>query len=132
MVATGATDQEISAAEQRLGVPFPAELRTLLREQAGSQHRLGDLSVMIHDIETIVRVNLEIERHPGFLAFASDGSREMIGLDLRAPTRPVVMVDITSAGWADALLQAPSLDDFLDRCRRGEPLRWDVPYVDEA
>jgi cell wall assembly regulator SMI1 len=130
-MATGASEQEIDAAEQRLDVRFPADLRTFLRAQAGSTHRLGDSFVMIHDIETIVGVNLEIDGHPGFLAFASDGSREQIGLDLRAAFPPVVMIDITSAGWPDALVQAPSLGDFLDQRRRGEPLRWDVPYVTE-
>lgn len=68
---------------------------------------------MIYGTESLVVVNAQIEGHPGFLAFGSDGSREVIGLDMRRTPPPVVMIDITSAGWDEALYQAPSLTDFM-------------------
>ena len=40
------------------------------------------------------------------------------------PGPPVVMVDITSEGWDEALTQSPSLAGFLAQRARGEPLRW--------
>src|SRR5690349_4890036 len=101
-MATGASDHDLDATEQRLGVTLPIELRRLLLEHAGSQARVGESFLMIYDLDALVGVNQEIERHPGLLVFASDGSRELIGLDLRAGVPPVVMVDITSEGWDDA------------------------------
>lgn len=83
---------------------------------------------MVYGTEDLVEVNRELERHSGFLAFGSDGSREIIGLDMRASSPPVVMISITSAAWEDALFQAESLSEFLEQRARHEDLRWDVPY----
>jgi hypothetical protein len=103
-VSPGATKTELDAAEAALGQPLLAEHRALLAKENGSEHWYGDVFLMIYATESLVAVNREIERHPGFLAFASDGSRELIGFDTRATPPPVVMIDITSGGWEEALL----------------------------
>lgn len=128
LVSAGATESELEAVEAALGVRLTADHRALLIEENGSEHWFGDVFLMIYGTADLVSVNREIERHPGFLAFASDGSRELIGLDLRSSPPPVVMIDITSAGWEDAHFQACSLADFIQQRRRGEELRWDEPY----
>lgn len=125
----GATSEEIDAAEAALRVTFPSELRVLLETKAGSEAWYGECFLMIYSLESLVAVNREIERHNGFLAFASDGSRELVGFDTRQHAAPVVMIDITSGGWAEALFQALSLDEFLQQRQRGEDLRWDDPYL---
>ena len=79
---------------------------------------------MMYDTTNLVGVNQVIERHPGFLAIASDGSREQIGFDTRRGPPPVVMIDITSGGWESAIYQADSLEDFMRQRARGEDFRW--------
>lgn len=127
-MAEGATPEEIDAAEAALGVTFPPELRVLLEATAGREAWYGACFLMIYSVESLVGVNREIERHDGFLAFASDGSRELVGFDTRRHPAPVVMIDISSAGWAEALFQAASLEEFLQQRERGEDFRWDDPY----
>jgi len=124
----GASDQEISAAEHRLGVTFPPELRALVAHQDGSEEWFGDTFVLMYSVAAMVDVNGEVDGHPGLLIFGSDGSRELIGLDLRVANHPVVMIDVTSRGWDEALLQAPSLHEFMAQRLRGEPLRWEDRY----
>jgi cell wall assembly regulator SMI1 len=122
---SGATEAQIDAAERALGLRFPSSLRTQLRASNGSEQWHGDVFLMLYDTDSIVAVNREIERHPGFLAFASDGSRELIGFDLRGEPPPIVMIDTTSEGWPSAHVQADTFDEFMAQRERGEALRWE-------
>ncbi len=124
----GATPDRLDAAETAIGRPLPPELRVLLAADDGHEARYGEVFVSFYDTVTLVDVNVEIEDLSGFLAFASDGGRELIGLDTRRAPPPVVMLDITAAGWSDGLYQAPSLEAFLEQLHSDAPLRWDVPY----
>lgn len=47
------------------------------------------------------------ESFPGLLILGNDGNRAMLALDTRDPLAPVVLIDITSASWADAIPQMP-------------------------
>lgn len=132
LVTDGATPADFEVAEQALGARFLADHRTLLAKENGWERWFGGCFLMVYSTEVLVRVNREIEGHPGFLAFASDGSRELIGFDMRSPSPPVVMIDITSAGWEDALLQAESLADFMQQLASEEDYRWDEPYRPSA
>lgn len=124
----GATDEMIDHAEAELGTSFPADYRQMLGQQNGSARWWGETFLVLYDVESLIRANLEVERHPGLLVIGSDGSREMIGFDLRQPSPPIVMIDVTSEGWAEAPHQAASLAEFMDQRDRGEPLQWDRPY----
>lgn len=124
----GASPTDLHAVEAALGLPLSVEHRALLSTENGGEHWYGDVFLMIYGTDSLVDVNREIERHPGFLAFASDGSREIIGYDTRVAPSPVVMIDITSAGWDDALYQAASLNEFMHQRLSGEDFRWDQPY----
>ena len=127
-MSEGATENDIGTVERVLAVELPAEYRALLSVQNGWEQWYGEVFLMVYGTDALVGANQVIERHPGFLAFASDGSRELIGFDLRQRPSPVAMIDITSAGWGDALFQAESLDEFMAQRSRGEDLRWDQPY----
>lgn len=124
----GATEAELSAVEVAIGRPLAPEHRALLARENGSESWHGDIFLMIYGTASIVAVQAEIERHPGFVVLGFDGSRELIGFDMRADPPPVVMIDITSAGWGEALFQAPNLADFMRQRANGEDLRWDQPY----
>ena len=124
----GATDADFAAVEQALGVQLIAKHRELLAVENGWQRWYGECFLMMFSTTGVIESTQLVERHPGFLALASDGSREIVGLDMRRDPAPVVTIHITSAGWQDAVFQADSLDDFMDRLGKGEDLRWDVPY----
>jgi len=36
----------------------------------------------------------------------------------------VILVNLVSTDWSEAILQAESFTEFMDRRRRGEELRW--------
>lgn len=128
-MAAGASESDIARAERRLGVRLVSDHRSLLSEEDGWERWYGDCLLMLYGTADLVAVNLNIERHPGFLAFGSDGSRELLGFDMRQAAPPVVMIDITSGGWDEALFQADSLGEFMAQRLRFEDLRWDTPYI---
>ncbi len=109
--------------EAALQVRLPVELRDLLGAANGFEGWYGGTFLVVFSTRAMVPVNREIERHPGFLAFGSNGGRALIGFDLRASSPPVVMIDLTSSGWAEARFQADSLGAFMEQRARGEDLR---------
>ena len=128
----GASEADLDAVESALGVRLPAALRELLGQTDGFEGWYGDVYLAVYGTDALVAVNLEIERHPGFLAFGSDGSRELIGLDLRRSPSPVVMIDITSSGWGEARFQAATLAAFMEQRAQGAALFWDVVYEPDS
>ena len=70
----GATAAQLQKVEEALGLQLPSELRTALTARNGSESWFGNCYLVQYDIDALVGVNQEIEHHPGFLAFASDGS----------------------------------------------------------
>lgn len=56
-----------------------------------------------------MEVNEEVRHYvsdllPGALFFGSDGSRESLVWDLRQTEPPLYLVDVTNAGWDEAIL----------------------------
>ena len=123
-MAEGATSSALDEVEAQLEIRLPIELRDLLSRSDGFEGWFGATFLVVFSTGALVPVNRDIERHPGFLAFGSDGSRELIGFDLRVTPSPVVMIDITSAGWSAARFQAHSLEEFMAQRARGEDLRY--------
>jgi hypothetical protein len=60
-----------------------------------------------------------IDAHPGIAIIGGDGSREQLVLDLRNDPAPVLLADITSSGWEDAIRQADDVGEFVDRIEAG-------------
>lgn len=127
-VGAGASEADFARVESALGVQLTTEHRELLVVENGWERWYGDCFLMVYGTDALVAVNRQVEGHPGLLVFASDGSRELVGLDMRVGSPPVVMIDITSAGWEEAMFQAESLAEFLAQRARHEDFRWDVPY----
>ena len=59
-----------------------------------------------------------IDIHPGIAIIGSDGSRNMLVLDLGQNPAPVLLVDITS-GWDNAIKQADDVSQLIDRIEEG-------------
>jgi hypothetical protein len=57
--------------------------------------------------------------HPGVAIIGGDGSREHLVLDLREDPTPVLLADITSAGWPAAVRQADSVASFIEAVESG-------------
>ncbi len=57
--------------------------------------------------------------HPGLAIIGGDGSREYLMLDLRSDPAPVLLADISSTGWDDAIRQADEVGEFIGRIEDG-------------
>ncbi|MBW3638325.1 MAG: SMI1/KNR4 family protein [Actinobacteria bacterium] len=125
----GVTDDDLDATEQRLGVVFPSDYRALMRSQDGFTEDGAGATLMVNPLKTLVETNEEVAQHvpelrPGANFFGSDGSRESLVWDLRQTEPPVYLVDITNAGWHEALLQASNLTAFVEQFRAEGGFRW--------
>ncbi len=57
--------------------------------------------------------------HPGIAILGDDGGRERLAVDLRLDDPPVVAIEVTSDGWADAIEQAESVTAFVGAIEGG-------------
>jgi hypothetical protein len=118
-------DQEFIKADKALGRPLPAEWRAYL--QGRSWFRRGWLTGGAYVWLNSPRETLELHdawdtatgAHPGIAIIGGDGSRELLVLDLRSDPAPVLLVDITSSGWEDAVRQADDVGRLIERIEAG-------------
>jgi cell wall assembly regulator SMI1 len=123
----GATESTIEAAENRLRQRFPDDYRTFLESENGIAKWYGDVYLSLYTIEQVVELN-EIHEHlsyqPELIHIGSDGGGEAIAFDFRQVPPTVILVNLVSTDWSEAILQAGSFTEFMDQRRRGEELRW--------
>jgi len=123
----GATESTIEAAENRLRQRFPDDYRTFLTSDNGLEKWFGDVYLSLYTIEQVVELN-EIHDHlayqPELVHIGSDGGGEAIAFDFRHDPPTVILVNLVSTDWSEAILQAESFTEFMDQRRRGEELRW--------
>jgi cell wall assembly regulator SMI1 len=126
-VGGGATESTIEAAENRLRQRFPDDYRTFLTSDNGLEKWFGDVYLSLYTIEQVVELN-EIHDHlayqPELVHIGSDGGGEAIAFDFRHDPPTVILVNLVSTDWSEAILQAESFTEFMDQRRRGEELRW--------
>lgn len=120
----------LHAVESRYGITLPGDYVSFLWNVHDPISLQGGGFVDLWDINRVLDDNrdlLQRESHPGLIVVGTDGSRELIGFDFRKAPPPLVLVDISSAGWSDAFFQADSFSTFLDRLKaRG--FRWEPGY----
>jgi cell wall assembly regulator SMI1 len=123
----GATESTIEAAEDRLRERFPDDYRNFLKSENGLPRWYGDVYLSLYTIEQVVELN-EIHEHlayqPELIHIGSDGGGEAIAFDFRQDPPTVILVNLVSTDWREAILQAESFTEFMDQRRRGEELRW--------
>jgi hypothetical protein len=108
------SDPEFTEAEQVLGRPLPQAWRSYL--QGRSWLRRGWLTsgayVWLHTPRETLGLHEawaeSTDAHPGIAIIGGDGSREQLVPDLRRDPAPMLMLDITSAGWEGAIPHAES------------------------
>lgn len=121
--------EALDAAERRLGVALPSDYRALMLERDGFTEDGPGGTLLVHPLQTALDVHDEAHRSvsallPGALFFGSDGSREHLVWDMRQAEPPVYLVDLTNAGWDEALPQAANLTSLIERFRHGGGFRW--------
>ena len=55
------------------------------------------------------------DAHPGMAIIGGDGGREQLVLDLRSDPAPVLLIDVASSGWDDAIRQGDDVSELIDR-----------------
>jgi hypothetical protein len=120
------SDQEFADAERELGRPLPVAWRAYL--QGPSWFRRGWMAgsgayVWMNPPGEMVEIQqewlAEVDNHPGIAIIGGNGAREMLVLDLRQESSPVLLVDISSSGWESAVRQAPGVAEFVERLEAG-------------
>lgn len=121
------SDVEFVEAEHALGRPLPQAWRSYL--QGRSWFRRGWLPtsgayVWLNTPREMLSLHEAwgeaTDAHPGIAVIGGDGSREQLVLDLRSDPAPVLMFDITSAGWESGIRQADDVSRLIDRIESGE------------
>lgn len=119
------SDQEFTDAHHALGTALPARWRAYL--QGPSWFRRGWMTSGTYVWLNTPREMLELhhvwndstEAHPGIAIIGGDGSGGQLVLDLRSDPPPVLLVDITSSGWDDAIRQADDVGELVERIEAG-------------
>ena len=118
---------EIRSAERTLAVRFPESYARWLQGTDGMEGDLGGCYLSLYAVGELVERNrgyAVAEAMPGMILIGTDGGGEGIGLDVRGETSPVVLVNLYSLRWDEAIHQAETFDEFLDERLRGHPFRW--------
>jgi hypothetical protein len=118
-------DRAFTDAEKDLGRPLPAAWRRYL--QSASWFVRGTLAsgayVWLNTPSEMVELQelweSGTDQHPGIAIIGGNGSREQIVLDLRSDPDPVLLVDMSSAGWSAAIRQSADVGQFLERLEAG-------------
>ena len=121
-------DEAILFAERTLAVRFPEDYTSWLQDNAGLEGDLGGCYLSLYAVEELVELNrgsAVAEFVPGLIHIGTDGAGEGVGLDLRGADSPVVLVNLHSLRWDEAIYQAESFAVFVDERTRGHPFRWD-------
>jgi SMI1 / KNR4 family (SUKH-1) len=127
----GASEESIRDAERRLGVRFPEDYRSYIADQNDGANWFGKIYLMLFPVEDLADLNEaydHLDRLPGFVIFGSDGGGELFGFDFRMTPPRVVMVNSVSEGWQEAIPQAGSFVDFIERCRAGQGFNFQGSY----
>jgi cell wall assembly regulator SMI1 len=110
-----ATDQQITEAENELGIKFPKEYRLLLTSSNGLF--ANDL-VNLYPTEEIAERNstFEVARYlPGYIMIGDDSGGSGIFIDTVSSPSPVYQIGHGSLDLSDAVVLAPTLTDWIDQ-----------------
>ena len=117
-------DDEFDRAEAALGLQFPGTWREYLQGQAWLSRGWMETGTYLtlltpgESLEIVEAWELAAQLRPGVMILGTDGSRELLVVDSRDPLASVVLVDITSDGWTNALPQMP-VEQFIAKVEVG-------------
>jgi len=114
-IQDAATDQQITEAENELGIKFPEEYRLILTSSDGLF--ANDL-VKLYSTEEIAERNstFEIAKYlPGYLMIGDDSGGYGVFLDTGSSPSPVYMMGHGGLYLSDAIVLAPTLTDWINQ-----------------
>ena len=117
-------EPDLVAAESALGVVLPDDYRNFLKTSDGMAELMPDAYVNIWPLAEEVDIcttdaYVLADPDQGLLLIGSNGSGELLGLDLRSSPARVVLVNAISASWAEASAQAESVSRLIAQLREG-------------
>jgi len=123
---SGVEQAEVDAVRDHFGELVPDGWRAMVT--APSWLRRGWMTsgayVDLHPPVDAVRATQVWHRdmvyHPGALVIGSDGGDRLLAIDLREGDPPVVLLDRSSTGWDDAVVQSPGVHHFAERLEHGD------------
>jgi hypothetical protein len=118
----GATDGQISSAENGLGIRLPHEYAEFLKNRNGGEGLIGEAYVTLWAVSELAPLNLSYESNrwaPGLLIFGSDGGGEALGFDTRAPNWPIVQIPFVGMRWGSAHLLGATFGKFIENLSAG-------------
>jgi hypothetical protein len=126
----GATEEQVSAAEREIGLPFPEDLRAFLRWSNGWDGWLEGWPFNLDGTHELPAANDESfqKSFPGCLAVGGNGGLETYAVR-RDPSGSsiVVAIDRNSASVADVWPIAATLTEAVDRLRTQPTGPWQLP-----
>jgi hypothetical protein len=102
--------------------PLPAAWRAYLQGESWFCRGWVSDNTYVHLYQPTETAGESVEwadTHRGIAILGDDGGRERLAVDLRLDDPPVVTVDVTNAGWADAIEQAESVTAFVGAIEGG-------------
>jgi hypothetical protein len=117
-------DQEFTQAAAALRYPLPASWRDYLQGQSWFSRGWlpsGCYLFLLAPGESLdaAKTWAPSASFPGLVILGTDGSRELLAADSRRAPPPVVLLDITSTSWHDALPQADTVAQFVEQIENG-------------
>lgn len=122
----GVPDVEVDAVRDAFGELVPDAWRAMVT--APTWLRRGWMAtgsyVDLHPPHVAIQVTRawmqEMVFHPGALVIGADAHRRHLVIDLREPDPPVHLVEGSSTGWDDTVVQARSVGELARRLEQGD------------
>jgi hypothetical protein len=122
----GVAQRDVDAVRDAFGELVPSAWRDMV--SAPTWLRRGWMAtgayVDLHPPAEAIRVTQswmrEMVFHPGALVIGADGSRRHLVIDLREQDPPVHLVEDSSTGWDDTVVQARSVGELVQRLEIGD------------
>lgn len=119
------SDLEFTRAASILGQPLPAAWREYLTGPSWFSRgwlpngRYLSLLTPEESAGAVGAWSPGAGKFPGLVILGGDGSREMLAVDGRLDPAPVMLIDISSADWRDAVPQADDTATFVEQVEAG-------------
>jgi hypothetical protein len=122
----GVEQAQVDAVQDAFGWPVPQAWREMVTASGWLRRgwMLSGAYVELHPPADAIRVTREwtgeMIYHPGVLVIGSDGADRRLAVDLREDDPAVHLVEPSSVGWDDTVVQAPSVRVLAHRLETGD------------
>ena len=116
--SSGASEEQIVAAEKSFGLQFPEDYRKFMSQSNGGEGFIGEHYLILCQIEDLFSLNRDykvVEYAPGFIDFASTGGGDGFAFDVRQVPYCVYQMPFVGMSPDDSFLVADSFGTLLER-----------------